>query len=491
MKIPSFLQSKRGSALVMSVTAATVLAGLSAAAFLTLESKYRTVHQAASWKEALFTAEGGVEMAVNEIRKDLQSPGAAFQGWQRSGDVISGDGTTQQPIGSSGTVSYSFSSNVLLRSGEGAQRSWAEVTVDAPAFLKDRTGEQWYRIRSRGVAELPGLRPAVNDKQDRALRKFSFFNDRRTGNALTSPQTARTIEAIAKPVGAFRLALFGIASIDMTDHNIVVDSYDSRDSAKSTNGVYDVNKRQDNGDIATNGVLIDAGSAHIYGDALTNGGSVLNPANITGEIRDDFFQEVFAVKAPATTPDAGTPSVVNTATTFDAKAGTPSNYQLSGISLSGSDVLRIRNTTGGPTYCQIVVTGNIAISGNGQIKLDPGVYVRIFVQGDADFSGNGFLNPNSPLNLQVYGCDRPKAANGTQTFGNLKISGNGGFCGSVYAPTYNLNLKGGGNADTIFGAFVGNKITLTGVQSVHYDEALADGGLISDYKIVSWFEDLQ
>jgi hypothetical protein len=32
-------------------------------------------------------------------------------------------------------------------------------------------------------------------------------------------------------------------------------------------------------------------------------------------------------------------------------------------------------------------------------------------------------------------------------------------------------------------------VRMTGVQSVHYDEAPADGGLISDFKIVSWFED--
>ena len=40
-----------------------------------------------------------------------------------------------------------------------------------------------------------------------------------------------------------------------------------------------------------------------------------------------------------------------------------------------------------------------------------------------------------------------------------------------------------------FGSFVGWFIGMTGIQSVHFDEALAEGGLISDYKVVSWFED--
>lgn len=47
----------------------------------------------------------------------------------------------------------------------------------------------------------------------------------------------------------------------------------------------------------------------------------------------------------------------------------------------------------------------------------------------------------------------------------------------------------GGTADSIFGSFVGWTIGMTGIQSVHYDEALNDGGLISDFKVVSWFED--
>jgi hypothetical protein len=61
----------------------------------------------------------------------------------------------------------------------------------------------------------------------------------------------------------------------------------------------------------------------------------------------------------------------------------------------------------------------------------------------------------------------------------------------VYAPDYDISMKGGGNTDTIFGSFSGHTITMTGVQSVHYDEAMADGGLISDYKIASWFEDVR
>jgi hypothetical protein len=38
---------------------------------------------------------------------------------------------------------------------------------------------------------------------------------------------------------------------------------------------------------------------------------------------------------------------------------------------------------------------------------------------------------------------------------------------------------------------VGNTVTMSGVQAVHYDDALGDGGLISDFRVVSWFEDIR
>jgi hypothetical protein len=73
--------------------------------------------------------------------------------------------------------------------------------------------------------------------------------------------------------------------------------------------------------------------------------------------------------------------------------------------------------------------------------------------------------------------------------GTMTIAGNGGFSGAIYAPNYNLEIKGGGSAQNIYGAFVANTVFMNGVQALHYDEALADGGLITDYRIVSWFED--
>jgi hypothetical protein len=483
------LTRQQGHSMIVAFICSAVVVSVGVTTYDSLQKKYHVIHQSSSWKESLLTAEGGVEVAMNEIRKNLYDRDNAWAGWTKNADEI--QSVSNQPGATGGNMTYSLISTAVLREGEGGRQSWAHVTVDAPRSLVDRTGEQWYRIRSLGVAEVPGNAVVSGERDDLRLRKLDLRVDRRTGRKLMTPQASRLIETIAKPVGAFRLAVFGVKTVNMTDHNIVVDSYDSRDNSKSTNGGYDVAKRQEHGDVGTNGTVINAGNAHIYGNAYTNGGTVFDSSNVTGDISSDFYQEVLPVSRPNTLPDISTPLSITGTATIDARAGAPSNYQFSTVSLSGQNTLRIRGSAdGSATYCQIVVTGDISLSGQAQIILDRGVFVRCFVVGDADITGKGFLNPNSALALQLYGVDRPKNADGSPASpGRMKIAGNGGFCGAVYAPNYDIEMKGGGNTDSIFGAFVANTVTMTGVQSVHYDEALSEGGLIVDYKIVSWFED--
>lgn len=478
-----------GSVMVMALLFTTILIIGGGITFAVIQNRYRLVHQTASWQEALLAAEAGVDIAVSEMRKEMYDPDNAWKGWGSDPNAEIAN-TLELPD----NAKY-YSSTVLMKEGEGGQRSYSKIGIDEIYEQRNGAnyGDKWYRVRSLGVAEVPGGAVAAGEKTDIRLRKFDLKKDRRTQQSLDQPQATRLIEAIVKPVGTFRLALFGVKTINMNNHNIVVDSYDSRDSTKSTNGFYDPAKRQENGDIATDGEVIEAGNAHIYGDASTNSGSVLDASNVTGEIRSDFYQDVFAVQPPNVTPDLNTPSSIKNGVDLPAKAGSPSQYKLDSIKMAGSDVLHITGAAdGSPTYAQIVVTGDISMSGKAQIVLDPGVYVRLFVAGDADMTGNGVLNPNNPLNFQVYGLDRDKNADGSpKTPGEMKIAGNGGFRGTVYAPGYNIDMVGGGNEDSIYGAFVGWDVRMTGVQSVHYDEALGDGGLIADYKVVSWFEDVR
>lgn len=492
-----------GSVMLVALFFTAILTIAGGITFAVIQNRYRQVHQTASWQEALLASESGVDIAINEIRKTLRTSNsasgetAAWAGWSTRGDME--DVTTPEAI----EGSIYRTTDKMMHEGEGGQRSWCRIIVDAPPFLRNEAdNEQWYRIRSVGIAEVPGSGVVAGDKLDLKLRKFDLRSDRRTGRNLDSPQATRVIEAIVKPLGAFRLALFGVRTVNMNNHNIVVDSYDSRDPNKSTNGFYDPNKVQKNGDVATNGQLIEAGNAQIKGDVMTNEGAVTGTDNVDGEIKDNFYQQVFTVKAPDITPAIWTVGEVAKSgdTEIVAQPVTPSNYRFSSLTLSGGGNLHIKGAPdGSPTHVHILVDNDISLSGQSGITLDPGVYVRLFVGGDADMTGNGVTNPNSPLNFQLYGLDREKNKDGSPVDpGQLKISGNGGFRGTVYAPSYEVEMVGGGNKDkenggngAIFGSFVGWNIRMTGVQSVHYDEALADGGLISEYKIVSWFEDVR
>lgn len=482
-----------GSVMLVALFFTAILTIAGGITFAVIQNRYRQVHQTASWQEALLASESGVDIAINEIRKTLRSSDASansepWAGWSTKADMD--DVTT--PEATVGSIYRT--TDKMMHDGEGGQRSWCRIIVDAPDFLRNPAdNEQWYRIRSVGIAEVPGSAVAAGDKLDLRLRKFDLRRDRRTGLELESPQATRVIEAIVKPIGAFRLALFGVKTVNMNNHNILVDSYDSRDPNKSTNGEYDPAKKQLNGDVATNGQLIEAGNAQIYGDVMTNEGAVTGTDNVKGEIKDNFYQPVFTVKPPDVPADAWTISTVpnNGEMVVNAQAGDPSNYKFNSMNLKGN--LRIKGAAdGSPTYVQIVVENDISISGNNGIIVEDGVHVRLFIGGNADITGNGVSNDNSPLNFQVYGLDREKNRDGSPVNpGQMKIAGNGAFRGTVYAPSYDVEMKGGGFEDGIFGSFVGWTIRMTGVQTVHYDEALADGGLISEYKIVSWFEDVR
>jgi hypothetical protein len=300
---------------------------------------------------------------------------------------------------------------------------------------------------------------------------------------------SRRLEAIVRPVSSFNQAIMGVNTIDMNNQNIVVDSYDSTDPTKSTNGLYDVTKRQENGDVATDGNLIDAGNAHIYGDVATNSGTVSGAANVTGVERDDFYQEPIPVGAPTWTSYNSTVTSVTNSTTLMANAtsgASVARYQLSSVNLSGTKTLTLAGASdGSQTYIEIYVTGDISFSGQSQLIIQPGVTAKIYFAGNVDVQGNGILNSNNqPSDLQLYGIQPP-----TGISKHLGLGGNGQIIASVYAPNHDVTVNGGGTNGHVFGSVVGLTVTMTGVTNLHYDEKLSELGIINNYKIVSWFED--
>jgi hypothetical protein len=463
------------SALIIVVVGVTVLSMIIGAVLFSVSSSYRTIAHAANWQESLLTAETGADFAMGTLRKTLSSPATAWDGWQSTD-------SNGQPLPNSARK-YQLPA---LNSSGGAGSSGAFVEVDAPPTLRDATGQQWYRIRSTGVAVLAGGFGVDADKADTSLRKLSLRWDRKSGQAVNAPLASRMIEVIARP-SSFENAIIAEGRIAMNSWRIEVDSYDSQDPAKSTNGAYDVAKRQTNGDVATNGQIVDAGNAYIYGDVLTNAGTVTGAANITGEQRTDFYQELLPVSAPSWSSIVSNPTYVeNTATLTGGTKANPARYKLGWITLSGGKILTLAPSSAGvDSYIEIWVTGGINLSGNGGINIKSNANVKVFVEGNVSITGNGIVNETQrAANLQLFGVT---PQDGSER--SFALSGNGSFTGAVYAPHHVVTLSGGGSNGNYFGSIVAKTITMSGNTAVHYDESLAAGDYVTDYKVASWFED--
>ena len=491
-----------GSVLIWTVLVITILSLAAAELLRIVSSKYHTTLHTATWQESLLGAESGVDLALRELRKSL-FPGAN-QAWQ-TWTATPGDGVT------------SYGLTTIPNAGLAGTEMRIKVNVDAPAFLKDPTnGWQHYRIRAIGTMPITGLPRGNDNKQDTLLRKFSLQKERFAGTALApdafdSPQTSRRIEAIVRPRSAFDQAIVSVGALNLMDHNIIIDSYDSRDPAKSTvdpkgqdgiagtaddgkgPGLYDVAKRQRNGNIATNGTVLNAGNAYVYGDVSTNSGTVTGVANVTGVQRNDFYQESIPVAAPSwygTSSINPSISIVNGNVNMAASStqgSIDSRYVLSSISLDGNQILNFTGAADGSrTYIEIYVTGDITAVGLSQIVVQPGVEATIYFSGNVNVQGNGIVNKNNkPGNLLMYGVT-PTDPTITRT---VQLGGNGLLSAAVYAPAYAVTINNGGTKGSVFGSFVGKTVTMDGVTDLHYDEALSAGGRITDYKIVSWFED--
>src|SRR5436305_9696824 len=472
--------TKAGSVLVWTVLIIGILSLIAVETLRLVTAKYQNALQTSTWQEALLAAESGIDVAIVELRKSLYPPpNHAWDGWNNPpGNVVTGYELTTIP-----------------NAGLNGTPMTIETSVDAPSQLIDPTNSwQYYRIRTVGTIPITGPARASDNPQDTKLRRLSlrwerFTNGILTPHLLTAPQVSRRIEAIVRPVSAFDQAVMSVGVVDLTNQNIVVDSYDSTDPTKSTNGLYDPAKRQENGDIATDGQLIEAGNAQIYGDVATNAGTVSGAANITGIERTDFYQEPIPVGAPSWNGTNGSVTSVNGTTTITADA-TPhsaaSRYILTGVSLSGNKTLTIAgNANGSQTYVEIYVTGDISVSGTGQIVVQPGVTATIYFAGNVDITGNGVLNSNNqPGDFLLYGIQPP-----SNTSLHVNFGGNSQITASIYAPGHDVSVNGSGTNGHVYGSIVGKTVTMTGVSNLHYDERLGSKGMINNYKIVSWFED--
>lgn len=159
----------------------------------------------------------------------------------------------------------------------------------------------------------------------------------------------------------------------------------------------------------------------------------------------------------------------------------PQNYDM--VFDSGNYVV---STLNGKIYIRgnatVLVQNSFSLTGQESITIGPSGSMKLYMAGsDATIAGNGLINRNgNALAFQYYGLPSNTS---------LKVAGNGGFTGTVYAPSAHLQLSGGGNnTEDFIGAAIVKTAKLNGHFNFHYDEAIGKFGPGNGFRIKEWRE---
>ncbi len=506
-----FIRANRrrdGGAMLIAIFTVGILSLILGGVLRNVSNRYSTGFQVASWQEALFMAEAGADVAMAELRTQVQGTNTPWlttyvhdgttDRW-KVGTLISGSGasavynyTTDATSGNAGTFPKQLSTALTTHAGEGNRTQRFTVTVDTPSSLKDSGGRQWLRVRSTGGADLPGPPRVSTNKMDNILRRLSMVWDNSTGAKSTTPRVNRTIECIAKPATMFGFSLLSQVQIKNDGAGLVLDSYDSGDSTKSTNGVYDSTKRQKNGDIGSNAFPIkhdktydlNLNNDYIFGEVGNNYSKVkgLDPAyfngtsphptsntnpliktdgnsNPTGAITTSFYNDLPRIKDPTWSSAISVGSIDNKEAdrAVSSDPANPTRIVADKIALNADNTWLLK-TTGTATkgYVEIWVKGDITLNDGGQVAFAPGVKGTIYFDrnitiDDSKKKNSGFdVQSDLPADLLLLGVEQPNSGkiddkSDTDVYtpykasGNIKIK-NADFCGAIYAPDHNIKI---------------------------------------------------
>jgi hypothetical protein len=455
--------------------------------------------QAASWQQALSGTESGVDQAIAALNTNSWTNWVTLNGSVPTLQPSPGPSPTPA-AGPPSSSQYNYLSssitsqlmqynvaNAITTAGEGNNLVSMWTTIDTASLPPDSNGNQWYRIRATGTAAAVGPPRISNQRLDNDLRKIGLRFDRKTNNAIASPQATRTIEvivqALAQSIWVRGVTLKG--TITMSGGG-TVDSFNSSDPFKSTNGQYDVTKRQSHGDIATinSGTNSNLNNTYVYGNLAYSGSAVKNTNHVQGTISTPFNTTIPATSDPTWTSGSytslggGNPGILTAGTKTN-----PVRVKVNGdLTVAGGTVLTIAPNGGGTdSYIEVWVTGKLTTSGSGLITQLPNVHVTYWVDNDITVSGGSYLNQS--------GLAQNVVINGVGTGHNINDSGGGTFIGVIDAPGFDATISGGG---AYGGALIANSLNISGGAGLHYDEALNTNGTssaIGNYAFASWFED--
>jgi hypothetical protein len=525
-----------GSTIICALSTIFIVSLIGATVLLNCAARYNVAtKQVKGWKESLYAAEAGGDVAFAEIRKVL-STGSTFN------STFVGDGWTASAAPTPGPAYV----KAVAAFGQSNSLS-ASVTADK--FYTDSGGSDYYRIRSAGTAKLLGLprtgldsaltaggthfatqsttNSTARGNGDTLLRKIDFtydhfkttYGDGDMNNlssaTVSNPQITRRIELIAAPQFAFTGALKATGSFNGPGSAGLIDSYDSKNGAYSfvaNNPASPLYKYSQEGDVSVATSSFTEGGA-IYGDLTTNGGNATSSnTNVSGTIDNNVPFTIPKLVRPDTTSYTsgnGTTLDLSAVATPPTSWAQSAHYYYSslgnGLTISGLTVASGLPNAGKPaeSYVIIVVgsagatTGSIAKT----ITIGAGVNAKIYFTGDLTTKATNINNNNvdgatgiynadgSPStdysragHLQFYGISPTDGTNETITIGPP-----GDLYATFYAPDDNFTMTGN---PQVYGAIVAHNFSGNGNTGFHYDMEIASlGGIPIDYQIVSYVED--
>ncbi len=391
-------------------------------------------------------------------------------------------------------------------------------------------------IESKGYA----VRPTVlASRQGPFLAAAVVLNN-------TYEYLGRGVRARTQKLAIFGKGLVAKDSIDMNGNNVATDSFDSMDPHYSTNGLYLSTRTKDGGDVAVNASLtnsLNIGNANIRGHvavgpggtiAVGNQGAVGSAAwlaagnhgiepgwsgNDMNVSFDDVVVPSFAWFAPtggyysviqSVVYPTGTTRVVRTnwVTTSSLPAGTPSPITTNGSGANKTYTYKafvyITPTNSSGTYYNYVLedgmnyhkdglSGNILVLGNANLSVSSscnitgltiewGKHLDLYSSApSATLTGNSTANSDGTADSFAFW--------GTTNCTSITLNGNASFTGTIYAPSADFVMNGGGNNTVDFiGASITKTARLNGHFNFHYDEALKNIGPSRGFIVASWNE---
>lgn len=439
--------NQQGNTLLLTLII-TGLIGFMLASYLTLvRSQNASTARSQSWNATIPVIEAGIEEALTHLYKHGDDSTLHSQGWEKL----------------PGVNVYALRRPLGPHQYEVTISNWVSgAPIQGPI------------IESRGYVVAPML-----------LTKAGGPMFAAAGTPVPL-HVARGVRANTRRAALFGKGMVVDGSISL-GRGTYIDSFDSADTNKSTNGKWDINKRGDNGSIATNSKhpgQLNLNGADVYGTIATGPGGTPNVGSASvgdkawvdggntgvqpGHYVDDMNVEFDPIEVPftggASAPESGVAG-------YDWVLK-DANYQVN--SVKNKKIL----VTGDAVF---YVVGSFEQQGNSVVEVAATGSLKLYVGGNVSIGGNGIVNQTAKAeNFMLFGLP---------TCTNIKFHGNGTFSGAIYAPNADLTLNGGGSGDEDFsGASVTKSVTFNGHFKFHYDEALGRIGMGKGYIVTSWNE---